>query len=482
MKSRYSLIALALFTALAIAAVLAVTVAPESYMAFVNPEVLIQSAIAAAAAGGFMVGDIQLVRSKELRTQRATLAEANRKCLDKIATETNTARVKELEAEWDLRDNDILKLDKDIARAERQEALDSELAQPLNPERRSGRLPGNQPEGTEEERKARYRSAFFNYLRGGPQFLSPEDQQLLRSGWQTLTPQEARAMSLTVAAGGYTVPEGFLAQLQQNMLLFGGVRPMCNVFTTGSGNSLPMPTVDDTTNEASIVGEGSALTSPQDPVFGVVTFGAFMYRTMCLASFELLQDTAFDLDGFIRGIVAERVARGTNRHFTTGNGSTQPQGFIPGGSSGVTGSSATSISTDDLVDLEHSVDPAYRTGPKVGFQMADSTLKILKKLKDSQNRPLWLPGFAVREPDTILGYKYGINQHMAPVAASNKSLAFGDWSKYWIRDIGQLLIVRANELHLQNGQVGFYVFSRHDGKVVDAGTDPLRHLTHPSPN
>jgi HK97 family phage major capsid protein len=476
MKRKHLIVAA---VALAAVAVLAVTVAPESYAAFVDPQALL-AALVIAGAGGF-VGDIELLRSKELRQKRAELVETNRKLLDKIAAETDQARVKELETEWDKRDADIIKLSADVTRAERQEALDAELRLPAN-ERRSGREPGPTQQGTDEERKARYRAAFFNYLRMGPQFMSPEDQQILRTGWQSVTPQEARAMSLTVAAGGYTVPEGFIAQLQQNMLAFGGVRPMANVFTTGSGNSLPMPTTDDTSNEAAIVGEGSALTSPQDPTFGVITFGAFMYRTLCLASIELLQDTAFDLDSFIRGIVAERVARGTNRHFTVGNGSTQPHGFIPASSSGVTGSSATSISTDDLVDLEHSVDPAYRTGPKVGWQMADGTLKILKKLKDSQNRPLWLPGFAVREPDTILGYKYGINQHMAAVAASNKSLAFGDWSKYWIRDIGQLLIVRANELHIGNGQIGFYVFSRHDAKMVDAGTDPVKHLTHPSPN
>lgn len=463
-----------------LALAVAATVVPAAFAFGVTPDALIVAGMSSLALLGG-VGKVDLIRSKDLRQQRASLVEENGKVLERIGAEKDQARVKELETEWDKRNDDIDVLSQQIERAETQEAQERDMLEPAN-ERRSGRPSEQQPQGTDEERKAQYKGAFFNYLRFGPQFMTPEDQKVLRAGWQGLNPAEQRAMSLTVAAGGYTVPEGFLAQLQQNMLAFGGVRPMCTTFTTGSGNSLPMPTTDDTSNEAAIVGEGSALTSPQDPVFGVVTFGAFMYRTLCLASIELLQDTAFDLDSFIRGIVAERVARGTNRHFTVGNGSTQPQGFIPGGSSGVTGSSATSISTDDLVDLEHSVDPAYRASPKAGWQMADGTLKILKKLKDSQNRPLWLPGFAVREPDTILGYKYGINQHMAAVAASNKSLAFGDWSKYWIRDIGQLLIVRANELHIANGQVGFYVFSRHDGKVVDAGTDPLKHLTHPSPN
>lgn len=433
---------------------------------------------------------MQLSKAKELREKRANLAELNIKCLAQITDDTPEARAKELETEWDRRDDEIQALEKQIERHERSEKLEVEMQEPAN-QRRSGR---EQPVAlTDEQRgknKERYKEIFWDSLRYGLQALAPEEQLLLRQGFRTFRGEvidisagrEGRAMSSTVAAGGYTIPEGFMTELQKNMLAFGGVRPMARVLTTSSGNSLPWPTTDDTANEATIVGEGSALTSPQDPTFGVVTFGAFMYRTLCLVSLELLQDSAFDLEGHCRDIIGERVARGTNRHNTVGNGTTQPHGFIPASSSGVTGSSATSISTDDLVDLEHSVDPAYRTGAKVGWQMADGTLKILKKLKDSQNRPLWLPGFAVREPDTILGYKYGINQHMAAVAASNKSLAFGDWSKFVLRDASNLLIIRANELHIGNGQIGFYAFFRHDSKMLDAGTDPVKHLTHPSPN
>lgn len=422
-----------------------------------------------------------LAESKKLREQRASLVEANSKTLAQIKDATDGARIKELEAEWDKRDADIEALGKGIDRAEKQERLDAEMLQPAN-ERRSGRE--NPQQGPDQAAsKEAYNSAFRSYLRGFE--LTPDERMVLRGGYKQAGQPinvEGRAMSTTVAAGGYTIPEGFYAELQRNMLAFGGVRPMCTTLTTGSGNSLPIPTVDDTTQEAAIVGEGSALTSPQDPTFGVVTLSAYTYRTLCLVSLELLQDSAFDVEAYIRSFIAERIARGTNRHFTTGNGTTQPNGFIPASSSGVTAASATAISYADLVDLEHSVDPAYRLSPKVGWQMADGTLKVLKKLVDGESRPLWTPGLAVREPDTLLGYKYGINQHMAAVAASNKSVAFGDWGKYWIRDVSEMLIVRANELHIGSGQIGFYAFSRHDGDIIDAGTDPIKHLTHPSPN
>lgn len=472
----------ALFAALAAVAVLAATVAPESLAAFNDP---LTWAALGGVGGSMLVGDIQFVTSKQLREQRAELAQTNAQLLAKIGAEKDAARVKEMEDEWDKRDNDILALDKKIERAERQEQLDVELGQPLN-QRRSGRDTGGGNNPTDEqlaEQRARYKRAYWDHLRGFE--LAPEDRQLLQRNFRSIRGdatdlRESRAMSTSVAAGGYGIPEGFIADMERSMLAFGGVRPVATILRTAKGNTLPWPTVNDTGNEAAIVSEGSALTSPQDPPFGVISFGAYMYRTLVLASFELLMDEGVNLEAFIRDAVAERFARGTNRHNTTGNGTTQPQGFIPGSSSGVTAASATSVSYADLVDLEHSLDPAYRQG--ASFQMRDATLKILKKLLDADNRPLWSSGIAVKEPNTLLGYPYNYNEHMAAVQASNKSIAFGNFKKFVIRDVQDLLVVRANELHLANGQVGFYAFFRTDSKVLDAGTDPIKHLTHPSPD
>lgn len=448
-----------------------------------SPDSLMEMVGLLAAIG--MMGKIDLIKSKQLRQDRAALVEANKKTLEAIEGEKNEARVKELEAEWDKRDNDIEALGRQIERAERQERLDAEMEQPAN-QRRSGREApnggGNQTEEQRKDERERYRRAYWAQLAGSE--ISGEDEALLRRNFRTLRGNvinlEGRAMSTAAAAGGYGIPEGFMPDLEASMLAFGGVRPVARILRTQSGNALPWPTVNDTGNEASIVGEGSALTSPQDPPFGVVNFGAYMYRTLVLASFELLQDEGVNLQQFIMSAIAERFARGTNRHYTVGTGSSQPKGFIPASSSGVTAATATSVSYADLVDLEHSVDPAYRNG--ASFQMKDATIKIIKKLVDGEQRPLWSSGIAVREPNTILGYPYNYNEHMAAVQASNKSVAFGNFNKFVIRDVQDLLIVRANELHLANGQVGFYAFFRTDSQLLDAGTDPIKHLTHPSPD
>ena len=483
MKRQHLLIA-----ALAVVAVLAVTVAPESYAAVLHPHVLLPLLIA-AGAGGF-VGDIQILRSKELRAQRASLVEENRKVLDRIAEEKDGARVKELEAEWDKRDADILKIGKDIERAERQEALELESAQPLN-ERRSGRTdPGARRELSAEEEKEeekRYLRYLMNGLAYGMDALTPEARQFVQRRYQKMDEREVRAMekrdglSTTNASGGYTIPALFFNELQNNLLAYGGAREMARILTTDNGQSLPIPTVDDTGNKAQIISEGVSLTSPQDASFGQVAIATFMYRSLLPITLELLQDTAFDMEQWIMENLTVRIARGTNAHFTTGNGTTQPKGFITAASSGVTGSSTTSISFNDLVDLEHSVDPAYRRLPGTGWQFNDGTLKVLKKLVDSYGRPLWLPGLAVKEPDTILSYPYVINQDMADVQASNKSIAFGNFQKFMVRDVRNPLIVRANEKFIDQGQIGFYIFSRHGSGTLDAGTDPIKYLTHPSP-
>ena len=162
----------------------------------------------------------------------------------------------------------------------------------------------------------------------------------------------------------------------------------------------------------------------------------------------------------------------TEESRSVGTGVGQPEGIVtaaPVGKTAATGG-ATSVLPDDLIDLEHSVDPAYRSLPGVGFMWHDTTLRQLKKLKDSQGRPLWLPGFDTKEPDTYLGYKYTINQHMPVMAANAKSILFGDMSAYMIRDIMQVTLFRFDDsAYTKLGQIGFLAWSRHDGKLVTAG-------------
>jgi HK97 family phage major capsid protein len=183
---------------------------------------------------------------------------------------------------------------------------------------------------------------------------------------------------------------------------------------------------------------------------------------MVRLSVQLLQDAAFDIESWLIKALATRIGRVTNRHFTIGNGTTQPEGIVTAAGAGVLDASLT-IDYADLIALEHSVDDAYRANAEWMFH--DTTLLTLKQMKAVEDgRPLWLPGLAVNAPDTILGYPYVINQAMPEAAAEEKGILFGDFSYYFIRDVmADTRILRLEERFAEYLQVGFLMFFRTDG-------------------
>jgi HK97 family phage major capsid protein len=291
------------------------------------------------------------------------------------------------------------------------------------------------------------------------------------------TEQRAGLVVGTDAAGGYTVPEGFINNLEISLLQFGGVRQVADVIRTATGNDLPWPTVNDTGNTGELLAEQASIGSTVDPVFGRVVFNAFKYSSKLVqVSAELLQDSAFDLPSYLGAALGERIGRITNTHFTTGDGSSKPNGIVTASGLGVTAASATAIAPDELFDLIHSVDPAYRSMPGVGWMMKDSTLAAIRKLKDSQNRYLWEPSLQVGVPDQLLRYRVTVNQQMDAIATGKKTVLFGAMMKYKIRDVAGVRLRRLVERYADVDQEGFVAFLRTDGDLLDAGTDPIKHL------
>ncbi len=319
------------------------------------------------------------------------------------------------------------------------------------------------------------RRVFVSWLQGGLEALTAEQRQFV---------EQRRERSLrgdlatgTDTAGGFLVPTGFSRRLLEELKAFGGIRAVASVQATDSGASIEWPTVDDTAQEGELLAENTAATA-LDPAFGVKTIAAYKYSSKSVAvPFELLQDAEIDIEAYIIGLLGRRIARITNRHFTTGTGTGQPEGVVTGSTLGVSGTGQpTSVTYDDLVDLEHSVDPAYRIGPGVSWMFHDDTLKVLKKLKDTTGRPLWVPAVAAGEPDLLLNYRYTVNQNMPTMAANAKSILFGDFSNYLIRDVMQVTLFRMTDsAFTTKGQVGFLAMSRHDGKLMDAAGNSIKH-------
>lgn len=256
------------------------------------------------------------------------------------------------------------------------------------------------------------------------------------------------------------------------MLDFGGMMEAAEVLRTTTGAALPMPTSDDTSNEGEIIAE-NAQHNQQDITFGSVTLNAHMYSSkIVLVSIQLLQDSAIDVDGHVGTKLAERLARIMNRHATTGTGSSQPEGVMTSAPAKVRFNGSNAVTQTELIDLEHALDPAYRRqGARWMFH--DTTLRDIKKLTDNDGRLIWQAGLSSGEPDTLLRYPYTINQHMEQMASGARSIAFGNFKKYYIRIVRELTMLRLVERYADYLQVGFLAFNRMDGKLVDAGTNPI---------
>ncbi|KPC53020.1 phage major capsid protein [Amantichitinum ursilacus] len=310
------------------------------------------------------------------------------------------------------------------------------------------------------------------FLAGGVMNMSEEARSRMQA---RQTPDIRAAMSTTTATeGGFTVAQDYFNELTQAMRAFGGVRNVARTLVTGTGATMNFPTADATAEIGEIVGQNTAV-SNGDTTFGNATLDVFKYSSKKIAvPFELIQDSMFDIEGYVNALLALRLGRITAQHFAIGTGVSQPKGLVTAavvGRAGATGQTAT-LTYDDLVGLEHSVDPVYRAN--ASWMMHDQTLLSLRKIKDNNGRPIFVPGYEQGNPggapDRLLGRPIQICQEMPQMAANAKSLLFGDYSKYFIREVMDLTIFRMTDSAFTlMGQIGFVAFNRQGGNLIDVG-------------
>ena len=292
------------------------------------------------------------------------------------------------------------------------------------------------------------------------------------------TPVESRDLATTASGtGGVTVPKEFSNTLEFALKANSGPRQVADVFRTSTGAELQTPGVDDTANEGELVAENAEV-SYLDPTFTARSMYAFKYGSkMIKISFELLNDSAFNLAQVLGQLCGERIGRIQTRHLTTGTGVGQPQGIVTGSTLGRTAASATAISVVDLVQLVYSVDPAYRNAPGAGFMFNDKVLLALMLLTDTTGKPIFMEGYRDDEPDRILKKPFTINTAMTDtIAAGQKSAIFGDLTKYKVRDAGPLRLRRLDERYAEKDQTGFVAFLRTDGRLAVPAA--VKHLLH----
>lgn len=290
----------------------------------------------------------------------------------------------------------------------------------------------------------------------------------------------------TGSAGGYLVPEGFRQKMVEKRKAFGGVAENCETISTESGNPLPWPLNDDTSNVGAIVAEGATVTTGgADLVFSTRALGAYKYGSggasnlPLKVSWELAQDSAFDLQGYVARKLGERIARAQAADWVVGTGVSEPQGLLStqGGITGATALSSNSAPTyDDFVTIVHDLDPAYREGAVWVFN--DAFLEIIRKLDDGTRPLMWgLNNSNLGDPmggATLLGYPVIIDQACPSPSASNKFGFFGNLREaYVIRRVKATTMVTLNELYAVNGQIGYLAWERADGMVQDPNAGVL---------
>ena len=408
---------------------------------------------------------------KQMREQQAKLVAEARTYYDEVAT-ADESRAKELEVSYDKAMAEHDRLEKLIQKEERLAAAEAALDEPET------RTPDRNPtpatvETTDEARKA----AFKAWLQRGVSGLNADQRQIAERAMANI-PEEVRAQSTTTTAGGYTIPEGFLPEITKAMKAWGPMLDpgITRVLVTATGNPLPWPTMDDTSQKGAILAENTQI-GEQDITFGQKQLDAYMYTSKLIrVSYQLLQDSAFNVESeIIRPAFGERLGRIGNEHLTTGTGSSQPNGIVTASSAGITAAVGGAVSFDDIIDLEHSVDPAYRRSPGVRFMFNDSTLKYLRKLKDGDGNYLWQPADArTGAPASVLAYPYSVNQDMASIGGSTKPIIFGDFNKYIVRIVRDMTMLRLTERYADYLQVGFFAFMRMDGELSD--TAAIKHM------
>ncbi|MEX3918253.1 phage major capsid protein [Paraburkholderia sp. BR10872] len=293
------------------------------------------------------------------------------------------------------------------------------------------------------------------------------------------TPDIRNAMSTTTSTeGGFTVATEYQRSLEIAMKSFGGMRQVAHALRTATGATMNFPTTDPTAEEGEIVGQNGPVTA-LDTTFSNLTLDVFKYSSKKIAlPFELVQDSFIDIEAYIQALLAMRLGRIQNRHFTIGSGVGQPRGLVTAVGNGKVGATGQTVSVtyDDLVDLEHSIDPAYRDMPGVGYMMNDDSVRVIRKIKDGLGRPIFVPGYEADAvinggaPDRLMGRPITVNQDVPVMAANAKSILFGQMSKYVIRDVMDLTIYRMTDSAFTlNGQIGFVGFVRAGGNIIDAG-------------
>ncbi len=337
---------------------------------------------------------------------------------------------------------------------ERLTMLDRKTTSPARPH-----LAAAEPQGL-------HRRAFDAYLRSG-------DDDGLRG-----LVLEGKGMTTAVNGdGGYLVDPQTAETIRSVLRGAASIRAIANVVAV---EAIAYDVLVDRTELGSgWTDESSTITETATPTIERISIPLHELTAMPKASQRLLDDSAFDIEAWLAGRIADRFARAEAEAFVTGNGTGKPKGFLdhPKAAEGswswgnlgyvATGAAGDFNATnpaDAIVDLVYALEAGYRANAT--FVMNSKTAGAVRKMKDADGRFLWSDGLAAGEPARLMGYAVLIAEDMPDIGASTYAIAFGDFrAGYTIADRPDLRILR--DPFSAKPHVLFYASKRVGGDVSD---------------
>lgn len=253
--------------------------------------------------------------------------------------------------------------------------------------------------------------------------------------------------------------------------------------TTSGGETMEFPKLTAHSIGTQVAGQGTALAGT-DPTFDKLSLGAYKYGQLVAVSSEAITDTAFPLETFLGRDMGRGLGRDIDEDLVVGSGSGEPQGIM-GGSWGsvATGGTLIEVDYENLVDLVYGIADEYVNASSTGWLMNRSTAGSLRKLRDGAGGTvgavLWEPsltaGIQNGEPDRLLSHPVYTDPNVAAQGSAAKAIWFGDFSSYYVRQVGNVMIERSNDYLFNVDEVAFRAKWRVDGDIIDTNAGIVSH-------
>jgi HK97 family phage major capsid protein len=289
---------------------------------------------------------------------------------------------------------------------------------------------------------------------------------------------EGKALSTAVAGdGGFLVDPRTADTVKSMLVSTGSIRSIASVVTVDASNFDVL--IDRSDVGTGWVTETGSVSETATPLIERISIRLHQLAAMPKASQRLLDDSAFDVEGWLAEKIASRFIRSESAAFVNGDGVDKPKGIllpakVPNsawtwGSLGYVASGAaadfpTTNAVDCIVNLVYALAAPYRANAT--FVMNSKTAGAVRKMKDADGRFMWADGLAVAEPPRLMGYPVLICEDMPDIAANAHAIAFGDFAAgYTIAERTDLRILR--DPFSAKPHVLFYATKRVGGDISD---------------